>query len=568
MPNGVDRRFLAVRTLGKVWLEKNHWHVECEPHVAMWTKRVFPKIKKEALGVLKIRNTDAVCNDLRWLLQRFELENLNPEELSEGATRNVDKILRLNDIVGDGYQPREISLALPPRKYQSQAADLYLAQSFLLLADDVGLGKTVSSIASLVDKRTLPAAVVTLAGTLPRQWQTEINRFAPQLFTHIIKKGSYYKLPVKDGRKPDVLILNYHKLPGWAEVLSDYCESIVYDEVQELRHTGTLKYFAAEQLAEKLKFRLGLSATPIYNYGGELFNVLSILQPDVLGTRDEFATEWMSGDRLKDPAAFGSYLREQHIMLRRTRKEVGRELPALQKIIQEVESDETVFSGINDAASELARIILSRTSLERGDVMRASAEFDVLMRQATGVAKAPFVAAVVKLLIESGERVLLYGWHRAVYNIWLDRLQEFKPALFTGSESPAEKQVQRDRFVNGETPLMIMSLRSGAGVDGLQHNCRTVVLGEFDWSPGVHEQCIGRIYRDGQPDPVTVYFLMSDSGSDPLMATTLGIKRDQIDGIREMKSGDLERLDTGGANVRQLAEQYLAKRGIKLQEVN
>jgi hypothetical protein len=47
-----------------------------------------------------------------------------------------------------------------------------------------------------------------------------------------------------------------------------------------------------------------------------------------------------------------------------------------------------------------------------------------LLRQATGIAKAPFVADFVRLLVESGEKVLLYGWHREVYSIWRDKLKD------------------------------------------------------------------------------------------------------------------------------------------------
>src|SRR5579884_3848269 len=50
-----------------------------------------------------------------------------------------------------------------------------------------------------------------------------------------------------------------------------------------------------------------------------------------------------------------------------------------------------------------------------------------------------------------------------------------------------------------------MSLRSGAGLDGLQEDCTVGVFGELDWSPEQHRQCIGRLDRDGQtvtPRPV------------------------------------------------------------------
>jgi SNF2 family DNA or RNA helicase len=167
------------------------------------------------------------------------------------------------------------------------------------------------------------------------------------------------------------------------------------------------------------------------------------------------------------------------------------------------------------------------------------------------------------LLVESGEKVVLFGWHREVYALWMDRLSDLKPALYTGTESPTQKEQARDRFINGEAPILIMSLRAGAGLDGLQHTCRTVVFGELDWSPGVHEQCVGRIHRDGQPDPVVAYFLIAEHGSDPVIADVLQLKRQQVDGVRDPYASLVERvesLEAGGERVKKLAETYLKQR--------
>lgn len=553
-----------MRTYGKLWLEEGRWHLECEPHVAMWAKRIFPRIKGGSQGVLKLTNTNAVCRDLEWMLTRFPLEVQGLDTLKASSAAHQEQILTLDRIVGEGYLPREFKLALPPRKYQCQAADLFLANHYLLLADDLGLGKTVSALTALSDPRTLPACVVTLAH-LPGQWEKEVNRFLPDLFVHVLKKATPYELPCLDGRSPDVLISSYHKLKGWATVLGSYCNSVVYDECQELRRTESDKYTSAHHLSQSVEFRLGLSATPIYNFGGEIFNVVDCLQPGILGTYGEFVTEWCEGyankERLTKPHAFGSWLREQHIMLRRTRRDVGRELPPLQRIVQRVDSDPAALQAIQNAAGELARIILAQGESRRGEKMQAAEEFNNLMRQATGIAKAPYVAEFVRMLIENGEPVVLFGWHRAVYDIWQERLKEYSPAMYTGSETPAKKQAEKDRFVSGQTPLMLISLRSGAGLDGLQQRCRTVVIGELDWSPAVIEQNIGRVFRDGQPDPVTAYFLLADDGADPIMSETLGLKREQIEGLRDLGKTTLEKLDVGGANVKKLAEQYLSKHG-------
>lgn len=550
-----------MRTFGKLWHEAGSWHLECEPHVAMWAKRVFPRIQALKIGRLSIKHSGSVARDLQWLAERFPLVIEDREYLDTESQAHVDHILTLDKIVGDGYRPREFELAIPLRAYQSVATELYLAQGFLLIGDDVGLGKTAEAIASFCDSRTLPAVVVTLTA-LPRQWQTEIGKFLPDLQCHIIKKGTPYELPAKKGRKPDVLIINYHKLHGWGEVLCSYCRSVVWDEVQELRRTENRRYAVARALCEQLPFSVGLSATPIYNYGGEIFNVVDAIRPGVLGEHAEFHTEWCDGHhdkaKLKDPAAFGSWLREQHIMLRRTRTEVGRELPALQKVVQTVDCDQHELAEVEDAASELAKIILSRTAEARGAKMNAAEQFSTLMRQATGIAKARHVAAFVDMLLQNGERVLLFGWHRAVYEIWLSQLRQHNPAMYTGSESANKKSDELERFTSGETNLLIMSLRSGAGVDGMQYCCRTVVVGELDWSPAVIEQNIGRVSRDGQPDPVMAYFLVTNDGSDPIMVETLGLKREQLDAIRNKEQG-LERLERSEDALRRLAESYLEK---------
>lgn len=93
---------------------------------------------------------------------------------------------------------------------------------------------------------------------------------------------------------------------------------------------------------------------------------------------------------------------------------------------------------------------------------------------------------------------------------------------------------------------------------------RAIVFGELDWSPGVHEQCIGRIHRDGQSDPVTAYYLTARDGSDPIIADALGIKREQIAGIRDPDGQLVEKLRGSEINVRRLAQAYLDRRGRRL----
>ncbi len=556
-----------MRTFGKIHLapaeisKPERWVIKGDRHVITMLKRVFSGVEQWHISEVEMSNSPENCRDLIWFLGRYPMEVKDLAAMQAGASQHIATLDRLDEITAPNYKPQEYALAIPLRGYQRVAVDLYLARGSLLLGDDIGIGKTAVAIGSFADPATLPAVVVTLAH-LPRQWEKEIRRFMPSLTTHVVKKGTPYPLPEINGRGPDVIITNYHKIAGWSEVLSQYVKSVVYDEVQELRREESNKYAAAIEISGACNYHLGLTATPVYNYGGEYFNVNEAISPGVLGTRAEFYRSWCYGHynkiAIRDPKAFGSYLRENHIMLRRTRREVGREMPAVSKVIHTVDSDSRELHKIKDSATELARIILDRAESSSQERYVASGQFDMLMRQITGLSKAPYVADFVKILLEAGEKIVLYGWHREVYSIWASRLKDYDPIWYTGSESAVKKDAGVQSFISGEAQLLMISLRAGAGLDGLQYSgCRTIVFGELDWSPGVHEQNIGRVHRDGQPDPVVAYYLVADDGADPIMVETLGLKQDQVDGIRNPDDIFPERKGGPGKDISALAKAYL-----------
>ncbi|WP_069357849.1 DEAD/DEAH box helicase [Burkholderia cenocepacia] len=565
---------------GKIDRVDGRWRISCEPHVRTKLKRLFPEVNQHAGEFVWLSDNDENCRDLLWFIDRYPMSVDALERLQRGAANHVEEESAVAELLENRRPPSEFALREPAREYQLTAATLATIKRGLLVADDVGLGKTVTGICPMTKPEHLPALVVTLTH-LPGQWASELARFAPELKIHVLKSGKPYDLLGKRDRSqaslfegsrlPDVIISNYHKLNGWAEILAGVVRYVVFDEVQELRRDESAKYAAAKHIAAKAQLSIGLSATPIYNYGEEFFNVIDIVRPGVLGSREEFLREWCGagndGRRILDPRAFGAHLRREGIMLRRTRAEVGRQLPALSKIPQSIEADRAALERIKGSAVELAKVILASQQQSRGEKFLASEEFNVLMRQATGIAKAPYVAEFVRLLVESGEQVVLYGWHREVYGIWLEQLAEWNPMLYTGSETPTQKDAAKEAFVRGECRILIISLRAGAGLDGLQHHCKTVVFGELDWSPGVHEQCIGRVYRDGQAEPVMAHYLISDDGADPIMADVLGVKRGQIEGVRDTNVELVEQLDVETGSMKRLAEAYLKRVGVDIEVV-
>ncbi len=557
----------TARTFGTATLRGSTWVLETDPHVSMRLKRLFSRSGRGTPGRMRLSHSPEVAADLAWFTSRYPLEILpSPEALHEPARQHREMILRLEDYLGNGYEPRDFGLALPPRTYQARAAEVVLAQGHLLIADEVGLGKTATALAVVADERARPAVIV-VPTHLQKQWRREALKFLPRARAHIIQRSKPYPLGDDLFGVPDILIITYHKLAGWASVLRKIAKTVVFDEVHALRTgPGTQRYAAAQEVAQRCAFRVGLSATPIYNYGGEIYNVLQVLKPGLLGTVTEFRDEWCASAgnnryRIREPRAFGTWAREQFAMVRHTRAEVGRELPDVLKIVETVDSDTSALDAVEDRAVELAKILLERDETERGQRMRAAEELSNQLRQATGIAKAPYVADFVRMLVESGEQVVLCGWHRAVYDVWKAKLGDLGVVLYTGSETPAAKDRARQDFVDGEAKVFILSLRSGEGLNDLQKASSCIVFGELDWSPGVHEQCIGRLQRDGQANKVVAYFLVAEDGSDPTMVQVLGLKREQIEGIRDPAGAMVEKLETGGDRVKQLAASYLKKKG-------
>ncbi|KIL35142.1 helicase SNF2 [Cohnella kolymensis] len=532
---------------GTLRYEEGFWVVEGEPAVCQVAKRLFPGAEGRTRGVARFKSNKRTNGDLNWLMMRYPLQIIDRHQWESAFGETVEYIRRREEIRRGPQkaEPSQLIFKGQLTEFQKEGVAFLNNNAPALLADDMGLGKTVEALAWIAAQAKFPGIIV-VPTSVQTQWRSQIMNFIhPQplpgefaLFpdqnkmVHTIKGLTPYELP-----EAQFYIIHYGLLRGWKQALPEYkFEFVVFDEIQELRHPGTEKYSSASLLAESSGNAIGLSGTPIYNKGGEIYYIMNILQHQCLGDWGSFTREWCYGyneDVVADPEMLGDHLRREGLMLRRTKEQVLTELPPKRRIVQDIDSDDKVFIKEMRSVMELVYRYDKIEGFEKG---RAKQEIGERMRQATGISKAPYVAAFVKMLLEAGEAVVLYGYHHEVYEIWMEELSSFNPVRVSGIESQKQKEEAKQKFINGETNLIIISLRAAAGIDGLQHRANINVFGELDWSPGIHSQCEDRTHRMGQQDSVISYYLVCGNGSDEQMMEALGFKTAQFAGIMGEKT--------------------------------
>lgn len=565
MPAYLRDQPVGVRTYGTLSYNRRAkcWTIKAEPCVTELAKRLFPGCDGHGRGEARFTAHRRIIGDVNWLMLRYPLEI---------APRDQERWEQALDETREWAARRALAAempetATPPAAYfegelmpfQQRGLAYLLANERALLADEMGLGKTVQAISLIASTRQLPVLIV-VPPHLVRNWRREIERFLTLpdgVRVYVIRGLTPYPLP-----EADIYIIHYLLLRGWKEVLPSLgIRTVLFDEIQELRRTGTEKYSAASLLSSACERVIGLSGTPIYNRGGEIWNVVNILDFHFLGSWESFSREWCDGygrGIVLKPELLGDYLRQEGLMLRRTKAEVLPELPPKRRLVQEIDADDALYE-------RLTREVLEKLRVLRGDEtltpsMRAILEEQVSQeeRQATGLAKAAYVAAFVRALLEGGECVLLFAHHHAVMDTYQKELRVFSPVFITGRETDEQKDRSARAFMAGDTNLCCISLRAAAGLNLQRATC--VVFGELDWSPAVHSQAEDRAHRIGQVDSLLCYYLVSPSGSDQDMQEALGLKVSQFTslmGDRPMGEEEMrEQASSARTHVKHLMARY------------
>ena len=247
---------------------------------------------------------------------------------------------------------------------------------------------------------------------------------------------------------------------------------------------------------------------------------------------ESFSREWCYGYGnavVVKPDLLGAHLKREGLLLRRTKQEVLPELPPKRRLVQEIDGDDKVYRQLMQPVLEKLMHWKQEESLTASQRAILEEQISKEERQATGLAKAPYVCQFVRALLDAGEKVLLFAHHHMVMDDYKKELKAYSPVFITGRESGVQKEDAVERFMQGRTDLCCISLRAASGLNLQRASC--VVFGELDWSPAVHSQAEDRAHRIGQEDSLLCYYLVSPKGSDMDMQEALGLKVSQFVGL-------------------------------------
>lgn len=420
-----------------------------------------------------------------------------------------------------------------------------------ILADDMGLGKTVQTLAHLQlekeQKRLTKPCLIVAPTSLVMNWYQEAKRFTPELKILVYHGADRDHDEVEHH---DIVVTTYGLVQkDKQEFLQTDFYYMILDEAQFIKNARAKTTLVVQQI--KAKHRLCLTGTPLENHLGELWSLFHFLMPGFLGTARQFRQFYkhpIEKDQSKEHQIALSR-RVSPFLLRRTKKEVVKELPEKTVITRMVElsgPQRDLYEAIRMSMEKKVRQAIAERGLNKSQLIILDAllkmrqvccdprllKFDEVKKSKVASAKLELLEDLLTNSIEEGRRILLFSQFTSMLSLIEERCQLLKlPYLkLTGQTQNRHRLVES--FQQGDVPLFLISLKAGGTGLNLT-GADTVIHYDPWWNPAVEDQATDRTHRIGQTNPVFVYRLICAGTVEEGMLTLQDKKRQLISGVYE-----------------------------------
>ena len=528
------RQMLALG--GMEWLEQSGDHVT----IAIGPGKLAQLPAEDVKPVLKMllaMALDAREAAGRLHLPRSDLSILADLETASGTRigwRGGDDLRRLARALTlieteATLTPTSFKAALRP--YQQKGLDwlqaLHSAGFGGVLADDMGLGKTVQALAHVTTlkaagKLESPVLIVCPTSVLPN-WQAEITRFAPDLAV-LLWHGSKRQNQLDKLADVDVILTSYPVLLRDHTLFAGLRFALILlDEAHMLKNPKTAGFRAARSL--KAEQVIALSGTPVENQLTDIWSLMELVTPNLLGTLDQFRRT-IDKPIVRDDDATAKALLQRRLrpfLLRRTKDEVARDLPEKTVIPEWIELEKAQLANYESlrllmqqrVRDEIARVGLLRSQIVFLDALlklrqvccdpRLVPQFE---DKGSGSAKLARLLEMLPELLREGRRIILFSQFTSMLDLIKPELDALRVAYVEIRGETRDRETPVRQFQDGDVPLILVSLKAGG--TGLNLTAAdTIILYDPWWNPAVEAQAIDRAHRIGQSKPVFVHRLIA-----------------------------------------------------------
>ena len=502
----------------------------------------FAEVRGKLVDVSQLRSRGQLINEISERKQNglAALVALRDELHESFASVTLpEEVERLRERLRDFQGIEEV--APPPeladilRGYQRKGLDFlaYLSSFEFggVLADDMGTGKTIQVISYLLRRKQTEGrapSLVIAPTSVTHTWETEIARFAPDLKTLRLQSGSDRAQRFEQVNDADVVITSYALARLDAAILEKFnFRTLILDEAQNAKNPSSQIARVVRNL--RADHRLALTGTPVENSLRDLWAIFAFVEPGLLGSESSFRR------RFENPIADGDEKavralrsRLEPFVLRRTKEDVAKELPARTEAIIECDLSplqRRLYRGIAEAAR---RDVLAQLDGEGGmegatvHVLAALTRLRQVCAHPGLLVPAyidePEASAKFDAFIETIEEVLSGGHRVLVFSAFASMLKIMRSALekrnisfnyLDGSTKDRDRQTEVENFMKPDgAPVFLCSLKAG-GVGLTLTAADYVILYDPWWNPAVERQAIDRTHRIGQHRPVTAYRMVT-----------------------------------------------------------
>ena len=440
-----------------------------------------------------------------------------------------------------------------------------------VLADDMGLGKTVQAIAMLVSERdqfgreALGPTLVVCPMSVARQWVHEVERFAPGLRVHLHHgadrvTGAAF---AERARHTDVVVTSYDIATRDVETLQlvDW-DRLLLDEAQDVKNPQTRRARSLRLI--RARRRVAMTGTPIENHLRELWAIMDLLNPGLLGSREWFHRAFVEPIQIDDDPQALERLRGivRPFILRRAKDdpEVELDLPPIttRKDYCRLTAEQAMlYRQVVD--SWLPRVEAHEDRFGRrgavlamlGQLKQVCNHPEMVLHEGGPIeGRSGKLERLVELLhdVPDRDKALVFTQYTSFDRLTshlaerLGRRVEF----FHGSLNAGQREHLLEEFASEQGPaVLVVSLRAGGR--GLNLPAANHVF-HFDrwWNPAVEQQATDRAHRLGQRKPVFVHSLICVGTLEERIDLLLESKRELVEKVMAGTSDDwLGELDLG-----------------------